>query len=61
MDKLMEKFNTDANLIAVMHQAPSHALALDARTGSTLRIACRTEGDDKLIWQPLVEYVGEKP
>jgi hypothetical protein len=57
MDKLMNGFNTDPNLMAIVHQAPSHSYALDAAAGSTLRVCCKTDDDTDLILRSLPEYL----
>jgi hypothetical protein len=57
MDKLMKSFDTDPNLMAILHQAPSHSYALDATAGSTLRVCCKTADDTDLIFRSLLEYL----
>jgi hypothetical protein len=57
MEKLMERFNSDPNLMAVMHQAPSHAYAIDARVGSTLHVWCKAPQDTDLALHSLLDYI----
>lgn len=64
MDRLMEKFNTQKEAMAVAHQAPSQSSTIDALAGGTLHVGCLIRDEQSrahsLRWLPLVEYLPDE-
>jgi hypothetical protein len=64
MDRLMEKFNTHKEAMAIAHQAPSRSSTLDALVGGTLHVGCLSRGEQSranaMRWLPLVDYLPDE-
>jgi hypothetical protein len=60
MDRLMADFNTQREMVAVLHRAPSNSSTIDALVGGTLHVGCVGRDEqrktDTLRWHSLLEY-----